>query len=421
MALPAYLTAGTFLASALIAAAPDAEIARLAEALRPRLVEQRRDFHRHPELSARETRTAKVVAGRLAALGLESIRTGVGGNGVVALLKGGLPGPVVAVRADMDALPIEETNNVPYKSVNPGVKHACGHDVHMTVQLGVAEVLAAMKARLPGTVKFIFQPAEEGAPKGELAGALQMVRQGALENPRPSAIFGLHVTPLLRSGQLGWVSGPMLASADRFTVKIRGRKAHGAWPHLAIDPIVISAEAVQALQTIRSRRIDPIEPMVLTIGSIHGGNRENIIADEVTMVGTVRTFNEDVRSRIESLMHEVLGGVVKAHGASYELDYERQYPVTRNPAGMANAARPTLERVAGRSNVIDTKPVSGAEDFSEFQKVIPGFFYWLGVANPERGINAMLHTADFDADEDSLVLGVRAMTALLWDHLERAR
>jgi amidohydrolase len=421
MASLAYFAAGAFLACTLAAATPDAEITRRAEALRAKLVEQRRDFHRHPELSARETRTAKVIADRLAALGLESIRTGVGGHGVVALLKGGLPGPVVAVRADIDALPIEETNDVPYKSVNPGVKHACGHDVHMTVQLGVAELLSGMKAQLPGTVKFIFQPAEEGAPKGELAGALQMVQQGALENPRPAAIYGLHATPLLRAGQLGWVSGPMLASADRFTVKIKGRKAHGAWPHLAIDPIVISAEAVQALQTIRSRRIDPIEPMVLTIGSIHGGNRENIIADEVTMVGTVRTFNEDVRSRIESLMHEVLAGVVKAHGAAYELDYERQYPVTKNPPEIAGVARPILERVAGRSNVIETKPVSGAEDFSEFQKVIPGFFYWLGVANPERGIKAMLHTADFDADEDSLVLGVRAMTALVWDHLERGR
>jgi amidohydrolase len=421
MAVLAYLITAALSLAVLAAATPDAEIARRAEALKPRLVEQRRDFHRHPELSARETRTSKVIAERLAALGIESIRTGVGGHGVVALLKGGLPGPVVAVRADMDGLPIDETINVPYKSVNAGVKHACGHDVHMTVQLGVAELLSGMRAQLPGTVKFIFQPAEEGPPKGEHAGALEMVKQGALENPRPAAIFGLHATPLLRAGQLGWVSGPMLASADRFMIKIRGRKAHGAWPHLAIDPIVISAEAVQALQTIRTRRIDPIEPMVLTIGAIHGGNRENIIADEVTMIGTVRTFNEDVRSRIESLMHEVLGGVVKAHGASYELDYERQIPVTQNPPEFAAAARPTLERVAGRSNVIETKPVSGGEDFSEFQKVIPGFFYWLGVANPERGINAMLHTPEFDADEDSLVLGVRAMTALVWDHLERAR
>ncbi len=400
-------------------AALDAEIARQAEALRPKLVEMRRDFHMHPELSNREERTARVIAGRLRALGFDDVKTGVARNGIVALLKGGKPGPVIALRADMDALPVEETLNVPYKSQNTGVKHACGHDVHMTVQLGVAEILIKMRDRLPGTVKFIFQPAEEGAPKGELAGAKQMVTEGALESPRPSAIFGLHTDPSLQAGQLGFVSGPMLSSADRFTVRIIGKKAHAAWPHLGIDPVVVASEAVLALQTIRSRRVDPQDPIVLTIGKIEGGNRENIIADEVRLLGTVRTLNEDTRSRIEKLVREILGGITSAHGASYEIDYERQYSVTTNPEPLASLARPTLERIAGKANVIVTKPVSGAEDFSEFQKVIPGFFYWLGVANTQRGITAALHTADYDVDEESLVVGVKAMTAIVLDALGR--
>ena len=400
-------------------AALDAEVARQAEALRPKLVEMRRDFHMHPELSNREERTARVIAGRLRALGFDDVKTGVARNGIVALLKGGKPGPVIALRADMDALPVEETLNVPYKSQNIGVKHACGHDVHMTVQLGVAEILIKMRGQLPGTVKFIFQPAEEGAPKGELAGAKQMVKEGALDNPRPSAIFGLHTDPSLQAGQLGFVTGPMLSSADRFTVRIIGKKAHAAWPHLGIDPVVVASEAVLALQTIRSRRVDPQDPIVLTIGKIEGGNRENIIADEVRLLGTVRTLNEDTRSRIEKLMREILGGITSAHGASYEIDYERQYSVTTNPEPLASLARPTLERMAGKANVIVTKPVSGAEDFSEFQKVIPGFFYWLGVANPQRGITAALHTADYDVDEESLVVGVKAMTAIVLDALGR--
>lgn len=394
----------------------DAEVARAVEAMRARLIETRRDFHMHPELSNRETRTKRVIAERLRALGLE---VNDKGHGVVALLKGALPGPVVAVRADMDALPIEESIDVPYKSRSKGVKHACGHDVHMAVQLGVAEVLAARRSTLKGSVKFIFQPAEEGAPRGEEAGAKRMVAEGALDNPRPAAIFGLHTTPALEAGQVGFVSGPMLSSADRFSVKIKGKKAHAAWPHLGIDPVVVGAEAVLALQTIRSRRIDPHEPVVLTIGKIDGGNRENIIADDVTLLGTVRTLNEDVRSQMERLMNEILDGVTRAQGASYELTYERQYPVTSNPENLAAAARPVMERIAGREKVVVTKPVSGAEDFSEFQKVVPGFFYWLGVANRSRGMSAALHTADYDVDEECLAVGVKVMAGLVLDVLER--
>src|SRR5918999_913719 len=236
-------------------AAREQRVAQAAEAIRPRLVEQRRDFHMHPELSNREERTGRVVAERLKALGLDEIKTGVARHGVVALLKGAKPGPVVAVRADMDALPINETIDVPYKSRNPGVKHACGHDVHTTVGLGVAEVLSKMREEIGGTVKFIFQPAEEGAPAGEEGGARQMVKEGAMENPRPAAIFGLHTLPSIEAGQIAYHSGPAMASSDKIYLTIRGKGAHGAQPHNGVDAIVVAAECITALQNIRSRRI----------------------------------------------------------------------------------------------------------------------------------------------------------------------
>ncbi|MBM3796765.1 MAG: amidohydrolase [Acidobacteria bacterium] len=412
-----------FIASAALSAAAspelDARIAKAAAALHDKLVAQRRDFHVHPELSNREVRTSKVIAERLRALGLEDIRTGIAHHGVTALLRGAKPGPVIAVRADMDALPILETLDVPYKSQNAGVKHACGHDLHVTVQLGVAELLAAMRNDIAGTIKFIFQPAEESPPVGEEGGASMMVRQGVLESPRPREIFGLHVTHELQVGTFGWTPGGAMASGDRFTIKIKGKKVHGAWPHQGIDANVVAAESILALQSIRSRRIDPSEPMVLTIGSIHGGNRFNIITDEVTMEGTVRTLDEDVRGKVHGLMREILGGITKAHGASYELDFTMGYPVTFNEPALAERSAPTLTRLFGTKNVKRVKPSMGSEDFSEYQKVIPGFFYWLGVGNFQKGINGAVHTPEFDADEDALVLGVRAMTSILLDALAR--
>jgi amidohydrolase len=403
------------LTSFLAVQTPDARI----DAMRDSLVAQRRDFHMHPELSNREERTAKVIAEKLKALGLE-VRTGVSNHGIVAVLKGAKLGPVVAIRADMDALPIDETINVPYKSQNKGVKHACGHDIHMTVALGTAEVLTRMRGDLAGTVKFIFQPAEESAPEGEDSGASRMVREGALENPKPQVIFALHDTPALKTGQLGYGTGPMLASADSFAIRIIGKRVHAAWPHQGIDPIVVSAEAIAALQTIRSRRIDPLESMVLTIGSIHGGNRENIIADEVRMVGTIRTHNEQVRERVRTLMKEILTGVANTHGAKAELTWSASsYPPTVNTTAEIEAALPVFRKTVGAANVIQTPPVMGAEDYSYFLKVVPGFMFWLGVADPNKGEPAMLHTADFDADEGSLTVGVKAMTNLVLDYLAR--
>jgi amidohydrolase len=394
-------------------------IAREAEELKPQLIEWRRDFHMHPELSNREERTARVIAERLRAMGLDEVKTGVAHHGIVALLKGIKPGPVVAVRADMDALPIQETIDVPYKSQNPGVKHACGHDVHMTVELGVAEILSKMRDQIPGTIKFIFQPAEEGPPEGEEGGAALMVKEGALENPRPQAIFGLHTNPALEVGQIGYASGPAMASADRFSVVIHGKKTHGAMPHLGIDPVLVAAHCVLALQSIPSRRINAQEPVVISVGSIHGGNRFNIIADEVKMEGTLRTLNEDVHRRVQELMRQTIAGVTSAYGATFELDFQEGSAVTYNDPKLVEETLPTLRRVAGDANVVSLKPLMVSEDFSYFQKVIPGFYYFLGVGNKAKGITANWHTPEFDVDEDSLVVGVKVMSNVLLDYLNR--
>src|ERR1700730_13628195 len=402
------------------AASPrETQIAQAAEALRPKLIEQRRDFHMHPELSNREERTSRVVAERLRALGLDEVKTGVGKYGVVALLKGSRSGPVVAVRADMDALPIQETIDVPYKSQTPGVKHACGHDVHTTVELGVAEVLSKMRDQIAGSIKFIFQPAEEGAPPGEEGGASLMIQEGALENPRPSAIFGLHTMPGIEAGQIGYHSGAAMASSDRFAITVRGKGSHGAQPQLGVDAVTIAAEAVTAIQAIRSRRIDPLEPLVITIGIIKGGERYNIVAGEVKMEGTMRTFNEDVRQRAQEMMRQTLGGVTAANGASFDLKFDSPNPVTYNDPRLVEETLPTIRRIIGNSNVIAPKPFMPAEDFSYYQKVVPGFFYFLGVGNKAKGITAGWHTAEFDVDEESLVVGVKVMANVLLDYLER--
>jgi amidohydrolase len=393
-------------------------VAAAAESLRARLVAQRRDFHMHPELSNREERTSRIVAERLRALGLE-VTTGVGRYGVVALLKGGKPGPVVAVRADMDALPIQETIDVPYKSLVPGVKHACGHDVHTTVELGVAEVLAGMRDRVPGTVKFIFQPAEEGPPEGEEGGARLMIKEHALEGPRPAAIFGLHVMADLEVGTIGYNSGPAMASSDKFAVTIHGKKAHGAFPHGGVDAVVVAAECVSALQTIRSRRTDTMEPLVVTVGQIHGGNRFNIIADEVRLEGTVRTLSESVRADVQRLMRETLAGVTSAYGATFDLKFEENAAVTYNEPALVAETVPQLRRTLGDANVSARPPRMVAEDFSYYEQVVPGFFFFLGVGNKAKGITAMVHTAEFDVDEDSLVIGVNVMSNVVLDYLER--
>ena len=400
----------------------DDRIRKETEAIKARVVETRRELARHPELSNREVWTGKYIEEQLRKLGFEDIRTGVARNGVVALLKGGKPGPVVAWRADMDGLPIQDIGEKPYKSQNAGVKHACGHDAHMAIALGVAEVLSKMKSDLPGSVKFIFQPAEEGPPQGESGGAALMIKEGVLENPKPEAIFGLHVWAQAPSGKIHYTSGAAMASAESFLVTIKGKRVHAATPHLGVDPIVVAAQCITSLQTIRSRRVDPFDPIVLTFGSIHGGNRENIIPDEVKMEGTVRTLDEQTRETVHTMMRQTLEGCTSASGAKFDFQWgSTQYPVTYNDPELTRGNLSALQRMIGVENVVASRPTLGGEDFSFYQKVIPGFFWFLGTANPARGIVGAHHTAEFDIDEEVLPIGVRSAAAQIVDYLGRSK
>ncbi len=407
------------------------------EKLYPKLIQTRRDLHRHPELSNQEERTGRYVALRLRDLGLK-VQTGVAGHGVVALLEGtGASGAAgcVAVRADMDALPITELGDKEYRSEKAGVMHACGHDVHMTCALGVAELLSQHRDRVAGTVKFIFQPAEEAMPATypDDWGAKLMVAQGVLENPRPLAIFGLHSTPIaaaadgpdrgvdapLEAGRIGYCRQAASATSDRFQIIIKGKLAHGSAPHKGVDAIAVAAQAIQALQTIRSRQTNTLDPLVITVGMIQGGTRENILADRVEMSGTVRSFSNDVRDSVVEMMHRVLCGVTEAHGASYELNYRKGYPSIFNDDALTDSSVETLERIFGPQKVVQTMAGMGGEDFSYFSEVVPGFYYKLGVANVEQGIVASVHTADFDIDETCLKAGVGSMAALVCDYLDQ--
>jgi amidohydrolase len=401
------------------AESPTAQIARATEALRDKLSETRRDFHAHPELSNREERTARIVAERLRAIGFDEVKTGVAKHGIVALLKGGRPGPVVAVRADMDALPITEANDVPYKSQSPGVMHACGHDAHTAIALGVAEVLSQLRGQLRGSVKFLFQPAEEGPPAGEEGGAPLMIKEGALDHPRPLAIFGLHTTPELEAGLIAYRAGPAQASLDTFAITIRGPVPYSATPHRGVDTIVVAAECVTALQTIKSRRMDTFEPVLLTVGTIHGGTRPFNTPEEVKLEGCVRTFSEDARNQIRELMRDTLAGVTSAYGAKYELDYKRFTMVLVNDPKLVEASLPALRRAVGETNVVEAPRRMGGEDFSFYGQVVPGFFFRLGSGNQAKGIIAESHTPKFDIDEKCLEVGVKAMANVVLDFLER--
>ncbi len=394
-------------------------IEALATELHPVIVEIRRDIHRHPELGFQETRTAALVADRLRVLKFDEVRTGVGVTGVVGVLKGAKPGPVVAVRADMDALPVPELIDVPYKSTVPNVKHACGHDAHTAMALGVAEIFSRMRAELPGTVVFLFQPAEEGDPAGGKTGALRVLDDWPLTNPTPAAIFGLHVMPTLRVGQIGYNSGAAMASADRFTIKIIGQSTHGAMPHTGVDPVPIAAQVVQALQTIPARQIDARTPTVLSVGTITGGSRFNIIADSVTMTGTVRSLREDGPATVKAKMSQLLQGITAASGARYEMEYVETAPVTFNNPTLVAASLPALEAVVGKANLVSPPAQMVAEDFAFYQQKIPGFYFFLGVANPDKGITAMWHTEYFDIDEDALRIGMRAMAGVVLRYLTK--
>ncbi|MCW5622738.1 MAG: amidohydrolase [Burkholderiales bacterium] len=397
-----------------------------AQKVGARVIEWRRDFHQHPELSNRETRTAGIVAEHLRALGME-VRTGVAHTGVVGVLKGGKPGPVVALRADMDALPVTEEADVPFRSTakgqyngqEVGVMHACGHDAHIAILMGVAQVLADMRAELPGSVKFIFQPAEEGPPAGEKGGAPYMIEQGALEDPRPDAIFGLHVIAGIPAGVLTYRAGPLMASADWVTIRVHGRQTHGAWPWRGIDPVVTASQIVLGLQNIVSRQIDVSkEPAVVTIATINGGARKNIIPDDVEMSGTIRSFDEDMRADIHARIRHVAENIAQANQASAEVDIEKAVPVTTNDEALTERMLPTLRRVAGDN--LKTQPrVMVAEDFSYFQQQVPGMFFFLGITPPDQDMAqaAPNHSPHFFVDESALIQGVRALSALAVDFL----
>ena len=398
------------------------ETARVVAAI----TEIRHRIHQNPELSNREEKTAALVADHLRQLGLE-VKTGIARHGVVALLKGGRPGPVVAVRADMDALPVTEQTGLPFASKvrstymgqEVGVMHACGHDVHTAVQLGVASVLTTMRAELPGTVKFIFQPAEEGPPPGEEGGAELMVKEGVLQNPRPQAIFGLHAFSEMAVGDIGYSEGPALSAADTWEARITGKQAHGARPELSIDPIVTAAQFVQALQTIRSRAFSGHEPGVVTIGSIHGGQRHNIIPAEVVLTGTIRTFKPEMSALAEARLRAILKGVTEANGATGEIvRYERGAPATVNDTQLTKDTVPSLERAVGKAHVTKIPPAMGSEDFSFFANEVPGFFYRLGQVKPGT-TSGDHHTPTFLADDGAIAVGVKTMSVVLFDYLAR--
>ena len=403
--------------------AQDAELARAVDRVTPEIIAVRHHLHQHPELSNREFETAKLVAERLRTLGLE-VHTGIAHTGVVGILRGGRPGPIVAVRADMDALPVTEDTPFPFKSTERttylgqevGVSHACGHDIHTAVQLGVAAVLASMRERLPGTVKFIFQPAEEGAPPGERGGAPLMIEEGVLEGPRPEVIFGLHASASLDVGVVGYTPGPALAASDAFRVRIIGRGAHGAAPHLAIDPIVMAAQAVEALQTIRSRNLPPLEPSVVTVGLIRGGTRLNIIPNDVEMQGTVRTYSSEMSQAVERRMGEILAGVTAAGGGSYELEYTRMTPTTINDTALTARMVPTIARVVGTAMTRRINPWMAAEDFAYYAREVPGFFFMLGVVKPGTA-SGDHHSSTFMADDGAVPVGIRVMSQVILDYL----
>ena len=406
------------------------EIDRRTAEIEGKVVAWRRDIHQHPELGNREFRTAGLVADHLRSLGME-VQTEVAYTGVVGVLRGGLPGPVVALRADMDALPVTELVDLPFASKvrtefagqEVGVMHACGHDVHTAVLMGAAEVLAGMRERLPGTVKFIFQPAEEGAPPGEGGGASLMIREGALELPRPEVIFGLH-TGDAEVGALRYSVGGAMASAQTLRINVKGSQTHGASPWEGVDPIVVSSQIVLGLQTIISRQSDlTAAPAVITIGSIHGGLRSNIIPDSVVMVGTIRTLDPEMQEKIEERIRRTVQGIAESAGATAEVYVSGGLPITYNDPTLTHRMAPTLMRVAAGGDAAERSPSTGAEDFSYFQQEIPGFYFFLGVrpkgVSPEEA--APHHSPYFFSDEGALPVGVRALSHLVVDYMTQGR
>ena len=428
-----------FAAATLCAASPvradealNSKVESRLAALQPRIIEWRRDFHQNPELSNREFRTSKIVAEHLKRIGLE-VQTGIAKTGVVGVLRGGKPGPTIALRADMDALPVTEQTDVPfrsratatYRNETVGVMHACGHDTHTSMLMGVAEAFAAVRTELPGTVVFVFQPAEEGAPAGEEGGASLMIKEGLLDKHRPEAVFGLHVFSGIPSGRIGYRGGPLMAASDSYRIVVKGRQTHGARPWGGIDPIVISSQIVGALQTVVSRQVDiTANPAVVTVGAIKGGIRNNIVPDDVEMIGTIRTFDPQQRREIIDNIRRLVENTAAASGATatFEID-PGSNPVVRNDPELTTRVLPSLQRIAGGANVRAVPLVTGAEDFAFFAERVPSFFYFVGVTPREQNpvTAASNHSPLFYLDEAALPLASRSFAALAVDYLSGER
>jgi amidohydrolase len=415
------------------------QIDAAAKAVEPKTIEWRRDFHTHPELSNREVRTAEQIAKRLRALGIE-VKTGIGPTGVVGLLRGARPGRTVGLRADMDALPVTEQTDVPFKSKvtaqfrgeTVGVMHACGHDSHVAILLGVAEALAGMREQLAGQVLFVFQPAEEGPPEGERGGAQLMLEQGAFKLAKPDVMYGLHVMASLPTGAIGYRSGPFMASADSFTLTVKGRQTHGSRPWGGVDPIVTSSQIILGLQTIVSRQVDITAiPAVITVGAIKGGIRFNIIPDEVQMVGTVRTFSTDVRNDIVRRMQTTASNIAEASGATATVRFkdlskpesadEVTVPTVVNDAAVTAAALPLFERLVGKANVREVSLQTTADDYAVFAQQAPSLYFWVGVTPRDRDPAkvAFNHSPQFYLDEAAMITGVRALLTLTTEYLSK--
>ena len=409
------------------------EVTAAAEAVQAKVVAWRRDFHQHPELSNREQRTSAKVAEHLRALGLKPL-TGIAHFGVVAIITGGKPGPKVALRADMDALPVTEQVDVPFASKvtttfngqTTGVMHACGHDAHTGILLGIADALVAIQKDLPGQVMLVFQPSEEGAPVGEEGGASLMLKEGLFKDFKPDAVFGLHVLSTLQAGQIGVRQGPLMAASDRFTITVKGRQTHGSRPWGGIDPIVTAADLIGSAQTIVSRRTDIAKlPAVVSFGAIHGGIRYNIIPDQVELVGTIRTFDEGMRQKIFADLKNVAEHVSAANGATADAQVPDSpgNPVTVNDPALTARMTPSLEAVVGKGNVVETPLQMGAEDFSYYAREVPAMYFFVGAT--AKGIDPATapsnHSPQFALDESALDLGLRAMLQVTLDYLHGGR
>ena len=402
------------------------EIEAATAKIMPQVIEWRRYLHQHPELGNREVETAKYVAENLRKLGIE-VKTGIAKTGVVGILKGGQPGPVIGLRADMDGLPVTERVNVPYRSTvkaeyngqTVGVMHACGHDTHVAMLLGSATVLSGMKDKIKGTVVFIFQPAEEGAPAGETGGASDMVKEGVMDNPKIDAIFGIHINSATEIGQIKYKSGAEMAASDWFSIKVRGVQSHGAYPWQGIDPIAVSTEIYTGLQMIVSRQSElPKAPVIITVGKMTAGVRENIIPEEVVMAGTIRTLDTEMQNEVHEKIRRTATKIAESMGATAEVTIDRKTPVTYNTPELVKKMLPSLEKAAGSGNVIDAEWVTGAEDFAFYGAKAPAFFFFVGGMpkgnDPKKAPSH--HTPDFLIDDSRLDVGVKAFCNIVFDY-----